>query len=90
MEQQSSFSDADRVMYWCRHNTTAIIPLLESVLTPAQAAQLETAMFPEPTDAQRQVALRRARRVLIDSGLNTSDTAVKALDVEMAVTAPVA
>lgn len=80
----AAFRDTRAVAERLNNNPGQIVSLMEGILTPDQVASFEDALFPAADEATRRRALEEARTILVRAGVPSEDSAVAALDLELA------
>ncbi len=72
-QTEARFSDPERVQLFLDNHPDAAVKLLESVLSQEQAAALEKAMFPEPSEDEKRSAYETVQATLKRIGLGADD-----------------
>ena len=80
----SEFRDKQVMAERFNNNPNQIVTLLEGVLSDEQVAAMEVALFPAPDRTERKAVLEDARQILVRAGIPIEDSAVAALDNEIA------
>lgn len=63
-------------------SSNTVTKLLPSICTQEQIDQIESALFPEPSDAEKKAAIERARNELMRSGMTEMDSVCTTLKAE--------
>ena len=78
--QGAQFSQRERVKLAMDNSPELVVAAIESVLTQAQIAGIESALFPEPTEAEQRTTLESVKVKLLQAGFAADDPLVKAVD----------
>ena len=66
---ESKFDDPARIANAMDNNPRRCVAMLDNILTPEQAAEFESALFPPATDAEKKAALENAKLGLKRAGI---------------------
>ena len=79
-QEAAHFADPERVEQCLDNNPRLVREVIEAVCTPKQIADIEAALFPMPTEAEKKVAYERARMALVRSGLDATSPVIVEID----------
>jgi len=78
-QEAVAFRDRDRVAAAMDHRPHVVIAHLAAILTQDQVDALESALFPEPSVAEKVAGLGAVKRALVRLGFSETDALVEAV-----------